>query len=267
MSAGFSGKTASSLHLASVTIPSIQSISFSWVPWLVVQDCTQERAPPLVGEAIFTYSFSCNQPSLLFLRGILVVRKHNPQPINDDDLHRLLKACRRHDRYSQDRLYQYFYGYALGICLRYSRSRDEAIEIVNDGYLKIFSNLDKYTEGLSFKGWLRKIMINASIDYFRRNEKHHAGLDISYVQHEPDTANALSQLSAADIINAVQSLPASYRMVFNLFVIEGFKHEEISAMLHISVGTSKSNLAVARSKLRRILDATGEEMQRRKKHG
>jgi RNA polymerase sigma-70 factor (ECF subfamily) len=141
----------------------------------------------------------------------------------------------------------------MGICLRYSRTREEAIEIVNDGFIKVFSHLDKYTQGLSFKGWLRRIMINCAIDYYRRNEKHYHGLDISHINEESHDENILDKLSAREIINAIQKLPPSYRMVFNLFTIEGFKHEEISHQLNISVGTSKSNLAIARSKLRRML--------------
>ena len=157
------------------------------------------------------------------------------------------------NRNSQDRLYKDYYGYAMGICLRYARSRDEAIEIVNDGFFKIFTKLDKYTRGRSFKGWLRKVMINSAIDYYRRNEKHYATLNISHVNYAEKSATALDKLSENEIIAAIQLLPPSYRMVFNLFVIEGFRHEEIAEQLGISIGTSKSNLAIARSKLQKIL--------------
>lgn len=146
-----------------------------------------------------------------------------------------------------------FYGFAMGICLRYSRSKEEAIEIVNDGFLKIFTKLDKYTRGLSFKAWLRKVMVNSAIDYYRRNEKHYPTLDISHGNYESETETILDRLSERDIIAAIQLLPPSYRIVFNLFVIEGYRHEEIAHQLNISVGTSKSNLAIARSKLQRIL--------------
>lgn len=145
----------------------------------------------------------------------------------------------------------------MGVCLRYSRTREEAVEIVNDGFIKIFTKLDRYTKGLSFKGWLRRVMINSSIDYFRRNEKHYHSLDISHGQYETANDNILDQLAEEEIIAAIQRLPPSYRMVFNLFAIEGFKHEEIANQLNISVGTSKSNLAIARSKLQKILLAEG----------
>lgn len=151
--------------------------------------------------------------------------------------------------------------------MRYSRSRDEAVEILNNGYFKIFLKLDKYSPGLSFKGWLRKIMINSAIDYFRRNEKYHANLDISHVRLQPDPASVLDSLAEQDIVTAIQQLPPSYRMVFNLFVIEGYTHEEIGAMMNISTGTSKSNLSVARNKLQRMLIDLDDKQKNRERHG
>ena len=104
----------------------------------------------------------------------------------------------------------------MGICLRYSRSREEAIEILNDGFIKILSKIDKYSPGLSFKGWLRKVMINSAIDYYRRNEKHYHSLDISHVQYESTSDNVFDNFGEQEIIAAIQLLPPSYRMVFNL---------------------------------------------------
>ncbi len=141
----------------------------------------------------------------------------------------------------------------MGICLRYARSREEAIEILNDGFLKIMTNLDKYNPGLSFKGWLRRIMTNSAIDHFRRNEKHYDSVDISYVKNEHLSADVLSDLSYEVILKAVQELPPSYRMVFNLYCLEGYKHAEIAQKLNISEGTSKSNLNIARIKLKKVL--------------
>jgi RNA polymerase sigma factor (sigma-70 family) len=147
----------------------------------------------------------------------------------------------------------------MGVCLRYSRNREEAVEIVNDGFMKIFRKLDKYSQGLSFKGWLRKVMINSAVDYFRRNEKHYHSLDISHGKYEAYADTVLDKLSEQEIIASIQRLPPSYRMVFNLYVIEGYKHEEIANQLNISVGTSKSNLSIARSKLQKILITQQEE--------
>ena len=154
----------------------------------------------------------------------------------------------------------------MGICLRYSRTREEAVEIVNDGFMKIFKKLDKYSPGLSFKGWLRKVMINSAIDYYRKNEKHYHSLDISHGKYET-SETILDKLSEQDIIEAIQRLPPSYRMVFNLYVIEGYKHEEIANQLNISVGTSKSNLAIARNKLQKIVIAEQGERLTHKNNG
>ncbi len=147
----------------------------------------------------------------------------------------------------------------MGICLRYARSREEATDIVNDGFFKILTNLEKYSTGLSFKGWLRTIMVNASIDHYRRNEKHYHQVDISYMKNERLLPEVFSNLGEEVIINAIQELPPSYRSVFNLFVIEGFKHSEIAQKLNINEGTSKSNLNMARIKLKKYLNMEANE--------
>jgi len=172
---------------------------------------------------------------------------------SDQELYKLLDSCQKGNRRSQDELYKLYYAYSMSICLRYSKTREEAIEIINDGFLKIFTKLDKYTKGLSFKGWLRRVMVNSAIDYFRKNEKHYQTVDISYAKEESNVATIVDQLSEQEILSAIQELPPSYRTVFNLFVIEGFKHHEIAVKLEISEGTSKSNLSFARAKLKKIL--------------
>ncbi|MDN5202367.1 sigma-70 family RNA polymerase sigma factor [Fulvivirgaceae bacterium BMA10] len=187
--------------------------------------------------------------------------------MEEKDLYKLLDSCRKGNRNSQDRLYKEYYAYSMGVCLRYSRSREEAVEILNDGFVKIFTRLDKYSKGLPFKGWVRKVMINSAIDYFRRNEKHYHSLDISHAQYESSSETVLGQLTEQEIIEAIQSLAPSYRMVFNLHIIEGYKHEEIANQLNISVGTSKSNLAVARSKLKKILIEGQKERLRQEGNG
>ncbi len=174
-------------------------------------------------------------------------------------LQELIDGCRKGDRKFQDLLYKQFYGFALGICLRYARSREEAIEIVNDGFYKILTNLDKYSPGLSFKGWLRTIMVNASIDHYRKNEKHYHQVDISYIKSERLLPEVVSNMGEQVIISAIQELPPSYRSVFNLYVIEGYKHSEIAQKLNISEGTSKSNLNMARIKLKKFLNMLADE--------
>jgi len=183
----------------------------------------------------------------------------------DNAFYKIIEQCKKGKRSAQDKLYADFYSYAMSIGLRYSRDREEALEIVNDSFFKVFTNLDKYSVGLSFKGWLRKIIINAAIDYYRRNEKHYHGVDISYAKDQEVGADVLSQISEQEIFELIQALPPSYRMVFNLAVIEGYKHEEIAQALGISVGTSKSNLSVARTKLQLAIKRSSSEKQQ--KHG
>lgn len=143
----------------------------------------------------------------------------------------------------------------MGVCLRYSQNREEAKEIVNDGFLKIFASIRDQREGSSFKAWLRRIMINAAIDFFRRNEKFYDQCEISSFAMEASVPDNHSILSEQEILRLVQLLPPAYRMAFNLYAIEGYKHPEIAEKLGITVGTSKSNLAKARNKLKEMLYA------------
>ncbi|MEM7658593.1 MAG: sigma-70 family RNA polymerase sigma factor [Bacteroidota bacterium] len=170
-----------------------------------------------------------------------------------NDLKSLLKACRKGKPEAQERLYRQFFGYAMGICLRYARTREEAQEIVNDGFMKIFTQLDKFQQHGAFKGWLRRIMINASIDHFRKHQKHYNGQDIAQIYDLTIPSEGVGRLGEQELIRLVQKLPPSYRVTFNLYVMEGYKHHEIAKQLGISEGTSKSNLAKARQKLRAML--------------
>ncbi|MBL7872692.1 MAG: RNA polymerase sigma factor [Cyclobacteriaceae bacterium] len=164
----------------------------------------------------------------------------------------LIQGCKRNDRDSQRLLYQHYYSYALSICIRYSRTVAEAKEVVNDGFMKVFSKIDQYNSDSPFKGWLRKIMINASIDQYRKELKHQHKESLTLV-HADTQPLAVSNLSHEELIGLIQKLSPGYRAVFNLFVIDGFTHPEIGKMLKISVGTSKSNLLKARENLRSML--------------
>lgn len=153
----------------------------------------------------------------------------------------------------------------MSVALRFSESRDEACEIVQDGFLKAFNKLGSLTNTDSFKPWLRRIVVNTALDYYRKNinQVHH--LDV--IEHDTVSLeeDALQRLSAEDIYAAVSQLPHAYRMVFTLYAIEGFKHEEIANQLGISIGTSKSNLSKGRAKLQRII--LSMEVERRVSHG
>ena len=170
------------------------------------------------------------------------------------DIAGLLKECQHGNRRSQEQLYRQFYGYAMGICVRYSYSRDEAVEILNDGFMKVFTRSDQYRTEVPFKMWLRRIMINTALDYYRLNLKHRYHEDIDQAGQLPDVeASVLDQLSYEELMEVVQLLTPAYRMVFNLYAIDGYTHEEIASQLTISIGTSKSNLARAREQLKQLL--------------
>lgn len=168
----------------------------------------------------------------------------------------LLQGCKKNDRESQRLLYQHYYGYAMSVCMRYCRSHEEAKEIVNDGFMKVFRKLDQHETESSFKAWLRRIMINSAIDHYRKESKHYHHVP----EHEllPVAVNnsALDELSYAELIGMIQRLSPAYRAVFNLYVIDGFTHPEISEILGISEGTSKSNLMKARENLKKMLEKT-----------
>jgi len=148
----------------------------------------------------------------------------------------------------------------MAICDRYASNQDDALEIMNDGFLKVFREVHNYKPAYadvigSFKGWLRKIMVYTAIDHFRKSQKHHVltELDNIVFQLPSVSETALDKISHEEIIRAIQELSPGYRTVLNLYIIEGLTHDEISKQLGISEGTSKSNLAKARKQLQKIL--------------
>jgi RNA polymerase sigma factor (sigma-70 family) len=187
--------------------------------------------------------------------------------LSADELTYHVEGCALNKRESQKILYSSFYGYAMAICDRYTSKQDDAVEILNDGFLKIFREIHHYKPAYadvvsSFKGWLRKIIVYTAIDHFRKNQKHQIVTQLDNVVYQVATANedAIDKLSYEEIIRAVQELSPGYRTVFNLFVIDGLSHEEIANQLGISVGTSKSNLSKARRQLQKILFKQNETL-------
>jgi RNA polymerase sigma factor (sigma-70 family) len=167
----------------------------------------------------------------------------------------LLAGCLRNHRQSQELLYRQFYGYAMAVCLRYAPTREGALEVLNDGFLKVFTRLDQYDSSQPFKSWFRRILINTAVDHYRQEVRHHHHEDVEQVEQTAVSGvpDAFSQLAHEDLLALIQRLSPAYRLVFNLYVMDGFTHEEIAAQLGISVGASKSNLARARENLRQLL--------------
>ena len=176
--------------------------------------------------------------------------------MGDEELHQLITGCVKQDRKSQKVLYKAFYGFSMAICLRYAGNRDEAAEVLNQGFFKVFKNIERYDASRPFKAWLGKIMMNVSIDYYRANLKMAYTEDLERAEHISDGDLVDKNLHYNDLLAMVQKLPQAYRTVFNLFAIDGYSHDEIADMLNINAGTSKSNLFKARQKLKQmILDA------------
>jgi RNA polymerase sigma factor (sigma-70 family) len=171
-----------------------------------------------------------------------------------------IRGCGLNNRESQKKIFGSYYGYAMSICCRYTNKQEDADEIINDGFLKIFKEIQRFTPAYSdvissFNGWLGKIMVYTAIDYNRKYFKYSMTTSFSgqIIEINDANENALDKISYDEIIKASQHLSPAYRTILNMFIIEGFSHDEIAQKLGISSGTSKSNLSKARKQLQKIL--------------
>ena len=165
----------------------------------------------------------------------------------------LIQACVRRERWAQKVLYEEYYSRVMGVCLRYATDEEEALDILHEGFIKVFRHVGKYKPGTSLSAWIRRIMVNTAIDYYRKNSRRRTeDMDEAYdiSTNDPD---AISRCTEQEILEAIQELTPSYRAVFNLYVIEGYAHKEIAELLDITESTSRSNLVKARLKLKEIL--------------
>ena len=167
----------------------------------------------------------------------------------------IIRGCIAGDRASQFKLYHSYAKKMMGVCMWYAKNREEAEEILQDGFIRVFKYLDSYSGEGSFEGWMRKVMVNAALSKYR-NKSSHLSVVTEYNSDEHDIAEETSLISRFDemeLVKLVQTLSPAYRIVFNLYVFEGLKHREIAASLNISEGTSKSNLSDARKILQAAL--------------
>jgi RNA polymerase sigma factor (sigma-70 family) len=172
----------------------------------------------------------------------------------EDHLREILKGCVERQRSSQKLLYEQFYSYGMSICLRYADTRDDAAAILNDGFMKIFKSISQFDLSKPFKPWFRKVMVNTAINHYHANQRRIEAEEIDKAEKAEQAEKIISGISYQEIIGLLQKLPPAYRTVFNLYVIEGYNHEEIATMLGISAGTSKSNLSKAKEALKKILN-------------
>jgi len=169
------------------------------------------------------------------------------------DIKKIIKGCLDGDRRDQELLYRRHSPKLYGVCLQYSGNDEEARDILQEGFIKIFENLRNYKHEGSFEGWIRRIIVNTALEKFRSRHKLFRVDDIDTIQEqesEPDTED-YAGLQAVDLLFIIRELPPKYRMVFNLYAIEGYSHKEIGEMMNISEGTSKSNLSRARTILQK----------------
>ncbi len=168
-----------------------------------------------------------------------------------------INACARNERWAQKKLYEDYYGSMMGLCLRYATTDEDAMDILHEGFIKVFRHISKYQAGTSLSAWIRRIMVNTSIDYYRKeNRRRTEHIDKAFAVSTADV-DAVSKCGETEILKAIQQLTFSYRSVFNLYVLEGFSHREISDQLGITESTSRSNLVKARIKLKEILLSKG----------
>ncbi len=180
--------------------------------------------------------------------------------INQEE-YNLIAACINNERWAQKKLYEDNYSSMMAISMRYAGNNDDALDILHESFIKVFKNIHKYKAGTSISAWIRRIVINTSIDFYRQDIRRKSEeLDTaSYVNS--DIPDALSTLSSEEILKALQQLPHSYRSVFNLYVIEGYSHKEISQIMNINESTCRSNLVKARNKLKNILLAFDADLR------
>jgi RNA polymerase sigma factor (sigma-70 family) len=170
---------------------------------------------------------------------------------------KLITDCINGDRKAEYALYKATYSYLMSICIRYTRNSDRAKEVLNMGFLKILTNLNRYNTDIPFKPWIRKIMINTLINEYKKEKVHYG--NIQYVEEYYDNDKyseineAITKINADQIYGFIAKLPPASQQVFNLYFIDGFKHKEIAEILNITEGTSKWHLNSAREKLKEML--------------
>lgn len=171
------------------------------------------------------------------------------------DLLEIIARCKDGDRRAQNQIFEMFFGKMSSVCRRYIPDRDESQDIVQSGFIKVFANIGRFSGDGSFEGWVRRIMSNTAIDHIRKQKKIFVSVDatdydwLAAQENEELAWNATLISETERVMEEIQNLSPAYRLVFNMYVIEDYTHQEISDILGISVGTSKSNLSKAKRNL------------------
>jgi len=176
-----------------------------------------------------------------------------------EELEKLIQDCAAGKQQAQARLYHLFSPKMYGVCLRYAKDASEAEDNLQEGFLKVFTKIKTFRGEGSFEGWIRRIMVNISLEKYRKQHLLHSVEDMSIYAQTSSDEDIVSNISANDLLELIQELPPRYRMVFNLYIVEGMQHNEIAKTMEISEGTSKSNLARARVIMQqKVRDRFGE---------
>lgn len=163
----------------------------------------------------------------------------------------LIALCLEKNSGAQQELYHKYSPRMFGVCLRFARCREEAEDILQEGFIKVFNHLKTFRNEGKLEAWIRRIMVNTAINFYKRKFPSFPDIDFDRLQHQQQTSEeVIARLSHEELLATVQRLPKGYRMVFNLYVIEGYTHREIGEMLRISVNTSKSQLSRAKDLLK-----------------
>jgi RNA polymerase sigma-70 factor (ECF subfamily) len=181
---------------------------------------------------------------------------------NESDI---ISRCIKKDRNAQKILYEHYSHRLMGMCLRYTGNRTEAEDVLQEGFVKIFANISSFEGRSSLYGWMKKVIINTAITLFHRNLKHQHHMDVDDLREKtPDNSDSSdAQFSTEELLEVIASLPPGYRMVFNLYAIEGFKHKEIAKQLEIDVNTSKSQYSRAKKLIQLKLEHLQKEASKR----
>jgi RNA polymerase sigma-70 factor (ECF subfamily) len=168
----------------------------------------------------------------------------------------IIEGCKKGDRKSQEQLYREFSRKMFGICLGYAKDEDDAKDILQEGFIKVFHNIHQFNGEGALGGWVRRIIVNTAIDKYRQSAKIFTiSLDISAGQPEPTDNSILDRIDSDELLELIHNLPEGSRLIFNLFAVEGYKHKEIAEMLNISEGTSKSQLHEAKRILQKKIES------------
>ena len=166
----------------------------------------------------------------------------------------LVKACISGNASAQKEFYDLFAKKMMGVCLRYTNNYEEAQDVLQDGFIKVFNKLSKFVNKGSLEGWVRRIMVNTALDHYRKNKKFQKDVEIDAVSFKLEKQEYIVEsINAQDLLKIIQTIPVGYRVVFNLFAIEGYSHKEIAEQLGVTESTSKSQFSRAKKMLRNIL--------------